>query len=152
MNYLSDTPAPFLDGLPSPLAADTTHPEGHASSAHRHSPQGQGNPGHPMTITHSTDNSTKTLRLEDSQLLQRPSTSSSWDHRENRSSQLFTATWHYYNTDINLLTKLLVDYQTKNAKAVFYVFTVICTQNMKHYQCLITKSTDYTDMIYLLKS
>lgn len=76
IHHLSDTPAPFLDGLPSPLAADTTHPEGHASSAHRHSPQGQGNPGHPTTITRSTDNSTKTLRLEDSQLLQRPSTSS----------------------------------------------------------------------------
>lgn len=75
VSHLIKTPAQFLKGLPSAVAADTTHPEGHASSAHSHSPQG--NPSHQLTITDGTNNSTSTvsfwsfMTLEDSWLLQK---------------------------------------------------------------------------------
>lgn len=46
-DYLAEHPALFSDGLPSVMAADTTHPKGDAPSAHSHSPQGPKQPQSP---------------------------------------------------------------------------------------------------------
>lgn len=42
--YLTENPAVVLEGLPSAMAVGTTHPEGDASSANSHSPQGARQP------------------------------------------------------------------------------------------------------------
>lgn len=46
-NHLTDSPVLFFDGLPSAMAADTTHPEGDAPSAHSHLRQRPGEPQSP---------------------------------------------------------------------------------------------------------
>lgn len=89
VDYLTETPALFFDGLPSAVAADTTHPEGDAPSAHSHSPQGPGQPQspgdhHPQHRGHRKDTQTVSSGPYDSGLFPTTAGSLSWQNWEQR--------------------------------------------------------------------